>query len=115
MELPSAFWLPLEYGLSHYAHLGSFLTFPEADSTLLVRVSSLFGLLIVSFLVVLINSLILIVSEHFKRALWSRAAHPVQSKKEEQLYRALNNMFLEKRLYYILTPRAPPLASYIPV
>jgi hypothetical protein len=102
----SVFWLPLEYGLSHYDHLGSILTFPEADSTLLMRVGSLFGLLIVSFLVVLINSLILILSEHIAGTLCSGTSMSFED--DEGRCEIYWEVELERRLCFFIDTRAPP-------
>ena len=104
------FWLPLEYGLSHFAYLGNLFTFSETGSALLVRISSFFGLLMVSFLVALINSLIFIISEHFLKVSWSRASHPIRVKKEDNPYLVFKDIVTEKRLHHVLSPRAPPVS-----
>jgi len=105
-------WLPLEYILKSYAHLGSIFVFPETDSTLLIRIGSLFGILMVSFVVVLINALILILLKRVVQALSSRATFP--AKEDKRLYPAFKNIILQKRWYYFPDPRAPPLPSSIP-
>lgn len=105
-------WLPLEYALSHYAHLGSIFTFSETDSTLLIRFGSLFGMLLVSFVVVLINSLILVVLKHVVQALRSRATFP--AKEDKRLYPSFKEIILQRRWYYFPDVRDPPLPSSVP-
>ncbi len=102
-------WLPIEYVLSHYTRMGSILCFPEANSALLTRVGSLFGVLTISFLVVFINSLILIVSESFVRASCHGASLGIPGIDDQRFCPTLKEFILEKRWYYFLSPRAPPL------
>lgn len=105
-------WLPLEHALSHYAHLGSIFTFSETDSTLLIRFGSLFGMLMVSFVVVLINSLILIVLKRVIQALRSHATFP--AKDDKRPYPPFKEIILERRWYYFPDVRDPPLPSSVP-
>ncbi len=100
-------WLPLEYVLSHYAHLGSIFAFPEVNSILLIRIGSLFGVLMISFVVVLINSLFLILLKRLVQALSSRKTLPV--KEDKGLYPAFKHIILQKRWYDFHDPRAPPV------
>ena len=106
-------WLPLEYILRSYAHLGSIFAFPEVNSTILIRIGSLFGILMVSFVVILINSLILILLKHVVQAISSRKTFPV--KEDKRPYPNFKNIILQKRWYYFPDPRAPPLPSNFPV
>jgi len=99
-------WLPLEYLLTHHAHLGSIFTFSETDSTLLIRIGSLFGILTISFAVVLINSLVLILLSRVVQGLRSRAALP--AKDNQRLYLPFKQIIIERRFYYYAVPRAPP-------
>ena len=108
----TALWLPLEYVLNHNAYLGSIFTFSEIESTLLFRIASLFGLLMVSFLVVLINALFLIFSEHFVKALGSHTTFLV--KDDKRPYPPFKEIILERSLYYLPNHRAPPQKS-VPV
>jgi apolipoprotein N-acyltransferase len=105
-------WLPLEYILTHYAHLGSIFTFSETDSTLLIRIGSLFGILMISFVIVLINSLILILLKRVSQALSSRAKSP--AKGDKRIYLPFKEIILQKRWYYFPDPRAPPPPSIVP-
>jgi len=101
------FWLPLEYALSHYVHLGGIFTFSEIDSALLIRFSSLFGMLVVSFVVVLVNSLILIVLKRVVQGLRSRATFP--AKEDKKPYASFKEIILQRRWYYFPDLRAPPI------
>jgi apolipoprotein N-acyltransferase len=105
----AVFWLPIEYALSRCAHLGGVFSTPEANSSLLVGIGSLFGVLVVSFLVVLVNSLILIVTESLVRALWSRTAFPRTSSADERFYLTFSQWITEKHWYSPIAARAPPV------
>ncbi len=105
-------WMPLEYALSHYADLGRIFTFSETDSTLLFRIGSLFGMLIISFVVVLMNSLILLVLKRVVQAISSRGTFPITN--DKKLYFAFKEIILERRWYDFPDPRAPPLPSSVP-
>jgi apolipoprotein N-acyltransferase len=54
----AALWLPLEFLLMNNSGAAGFFSLFESDSALVIRFSTLFGVLMVSFAVVLINSLI---------------------------------------------------------
>ena len=101
-------WLPFEYSLRNYTGLGSIFTFPATDSTLLVRIGSLLGMLVVSFLIVLINSLILILLKHVAQAARSHATF--QAKDPKRPYPPFTQILFQKRWYYFPDPRAPPLS-----
>jgi len=107
--LIAVLWLPLEHILTHYAHLGSIFAFPETDSALLLRIGSLFGILMVSFVVVFVNSLILLFLKHVVQALSSRKVFP--AKDHKRLYLPFKEIILEKRWYYFPDPRAPPVTN----
>ena len=79
----AALWVPIEYLLGRLGPVGSLFTLTETDSGVFLRLGSLFGILIVSFAVVLINSLILIVSERLLRS--SRPNHVRVIGREEQI------------------------------
>lgn len=105
----SIFWPPLESGLSHYTHLGNILTFPEPDSTLLFRVSSLFGLLMVFFFLVLINTLIKVVYEYLINASRPDISILTCAKKEKSPLFRINEYIDRNTMIYCLAPRAPPM------
>ncbi len=104
--LMAATWLPLEYALSQHSGLGSIFAFSGAEPVLVMRVGSLFGLLVVSFIVVLVNWLILIVLGDVVRALLSGSALIIQDDNPPQL--SFADLLPEKRWYYSLAPRDPP-------
>lgn len=110
--LIAVLWVPLEYLLTRYAHLSSIFAFPEVNSTLLIRIGSLFGILMVSFVVVLINSLILILLKRVVQALSSTAKFP--AREDKRPYPLFKEIILQKRWYYFADPRAPPLPSSVP-
>ncbi|MCK5601405.1 hypothetical protein KAR91_06045 [Candidatus Pacearchaeota archaeon] len=100
-------WLPIEYGLRQSTHLEGFFSFPKESSTLFLRLSLLFGVLAVSFVAVLINSLILGIAEHFMRAMSSRGAFSAKANE------GLNEIYLEiepeSYWHHFSCSRAPPL------
>ncbi|MCD6161348.1 MAG: hypothetical protein J7K40_02920 [candidate division Zixibacteria bacterium] len=57
----AALWLPLEYLISNNSISGNIFVFTGNQSGVMARFASLFGFLMVSFVIVLINSLILII------------------------------------------------------
>lgn len=102
----AALWLPLEYALSHYTHLG-YLFAPTADEPgLMLRIGSLFGMLTVSFVVVLINSLLLLTLRQIVRVLLSCDPHSIPAKKRTSPpFKEIN---FERRWYCYPDVRAPP-------
>ncbi len=107
----AALWLPVEFAISHFAHLSSIFTFSETDSTLLIKIASLFGILTVSFFVVLINSLILIALRRAVQALHSRVAFP--AKDDERHCLPFKETILQRRCYYYPRRRAPPIKAIL--
>ncbi|MFC1476219.1 hypothetical protein ACFLQW_04380 [Candidatus Zixiibacteriota bacterium] len=100
-------WLPLEFMLSHYTHLGSIFAFSETDSTLLIRVGSLFGILMVSFVVVLINSLILIFLGCVVRELAGHSDYPHNNNLIS--YPPFRYILRGRNWFYFPDRRSPPL------
>lgn len=103
----AALWLPVEYILAHYIGLRDIFTFALADSGITVRFASLFGCLMVSFAIVLINSLILILIE-----LVSNRDYSFRKKSFARrmiFYCHYENSIQQKIWYYTINPRAPPL------
>jgi hypothetical protein len=107
----AALWLPLEYTLSHYAGLENLFTLSPGKTGLpvLLRIGSLFGLLMISFIVVLINSLILIILRQIAQALLSCGALSIPDDKRP--YPPFKEIILERRWYYFPDVRAPPLSN----
>jgi apolipoprotein N-acyltransferase len=105
-------WLGIEYTLTHDPVLGNILTLPDTGSGFLIRFSSLFGILMVSFAVVLINSLLLILFKRLAQALCSRTTFA--TKKDQGFYSTFKQPTLKRHPYYFPTPRAPPFPTIIP-
>lgn len=103
----AALWLPLEYILTHSTSLGNIFALSNISSGFMVRFASLFGFLMLSFSIVLINSLILMFIEHIGRRVFSKGK--IRFAKEKQWYRQFKNIIIFKRWYHFLDPRAPPL------
>jgi apolipoprotein N-acyltransferase len=104
----AALWLPLEYALSHYAGLGSLFALSADESGLLVRIGSLFGMLMISFVVVLVNTVILIFLRHAAQALLCKSLLVFKDKRKT--YLSFKEILFETRRYYFPSPRAPPLS-----
>ena len=107
----AALWLPLEYTLSHYAGLESlFASSPDKTGLpVLLRIGSLFGMLMISFVVVLINSLILVILRHVAQVLLSRGTLSIPDDKRP--YLPFKEIILERRWYYFPDVRAPPIRT----
>lgn len=103
----AALWLPVEYILTHYVGLKYIFTFALADSSITVRFASLFGCLMVSFGIMLINSLILMLIE-----LVSNRDYSFRKKsfaRRTIFFSHYENSIQQRIWYYIINPRAPPL------
>jgi len=107
----AALWLPLEYILIHYAGFETIFTFTGSGSGFVLRLASLFGFLIVSFCIILINSIILMFLEHvyFK----GFSSGKFRFSKERFFYLRSENNFPLRNWNYTLNPRAPPLRFII--
>lgn len=103
----AALWLPLEYILAHHTGLGNIFTFSNSGSGFVVRFASLFGFLMLSFGIVLINSLILMFIEHVGQKGFSKSKFKFA--KEIKIYLDFEGVIPVKRWYYIPNPRAPPI------
>ena len=106
----AALWLPLEYALSHYAGLESLFASSPDKTGLPVRIGSLFGMLMISFVIVLVNSLILIILRQVAQVLFSRGRLSIPD--DKQAYPPFKEIILERRWYYFPDVRAPPLPSF---
>lgn len=105
----AALWLPLEYALSHYAGMESLFASSPDKTGLPVRIGSLFGMLMISFIIVLINSLILIILRQVAQVLFSRGRLSIPDDKRP--YPPFKEIILERRWYYFPDVRAPPLIA----
>ena len=89
------------------------VTFPiMALVAILIRIESLFGMLMTSFVVVVINSLILITLRRIAKVLLSNV--PFAQEKEIKRCFAFHEIILNRRWYYIPDPRGPPFPLYLP-
>ncbi|HWR83532.1 MAG TPA: hypothetical protein VN285_09530 [Candidatus Deferrimicrobium sp.] len=109
----AALWLPLEFALSRYTGLQSFFTFSSSatvwqDSSQLLRIASLFGVLMISFVVVLVNMLLLLVLRRVIHALRSREA--LVFKIARKFIAIYTEPIFERCSYYFPDRRAPPIA-----
>lgn len=100
-------WLPLEYGLTHYAGFDTIFASTNSGSDFVLRIASLFGFLIVSFCVILVNSLILMLFEHAYSKGCSNSR--LRISKEKLFYWQFEDILPLMYLYHILNPRAPPI------
>jgi apolipoprotein N-acyltransferase len=105
----AATWVPLEYFLIKYPGMGGILTFPTADSSELIRFASLFGILMISFFIMLVNSIILMLIEYASRIRFSnvRLRFP-NTIKSFPLFESIRST---KRWEYFPNLRAPPVRT----
>ncbi len=99
-------WLPFEYASIQWGILDRSFAVPALDSGLPARISSLFGVLMLSFAVILINSLLLIACRHIVKALLSQSTPTDCDRKN--VYVLLVVEFIEKAAYFFPDQRAPP-------
>ena len=99
-------WLPIEYILNHYNYLGSILAFSEADPTLLIKIGSLSGALLISLAIVLINwVLVMLLDRAIQMMLSGNTPHMESCRRQ---YLCLEAVVLEKSCYCLPEPRGPP-------
>ncbi len=103
----AAIWVPLEYFLIRYPGMGGVLSFPTADSSELIRFASLFGLLMISFFIVLVNSIILMLIEYVSRIRFSIAG--LRFPLARKLFPLFEGISSTKRWDYLPNLRAPPI------
>jgi hypothetical protein len=99
-------WFPIEHTLTSYARFGSIFAFSESDSTLLIRIVSLCGILLVSLAVVLVNWVILSLLGRVLQALRGRRTFPGNGTIRLSLF--IEEKILQIGWYYFTDPRAPP-------
>ena len=101
-------WFPIGYVLITYADVGKvFSSIPDAGFGAAVGFCTLFGFAMGSFVIVLINALILWLVTCIARK--ASAEDGAESKETKVLYVHTKTISLERGLYYLLGPRAPPL------
>ncbi len=102
----AALWIPLEYFLIHYAGIEEIFNSRSIGPNWLIRMGSLFGLLTISFIIMLINSAILLLIERARRIRFSVIGLIFSN--TGILFRRFENIGLTKRRYYLPNLRAPP-------
>lgn len=99
-------WVPLEYFLIKYPGMGGILTFPTADSSELIRFASLFGILMISFFIILVNSIILMLIEYVSRIRFSiEVLRFPNARKSFPIFESIRST---KRWEHLPNLRAPP-------
>lgn len=105
-------WLPIEYVLSHYANLSSIFAFSESDGTLIIRIGSLCGILLISLVVVLVNWLIIALLGRVLQSLC--AARTFSGDDRNRLSLLSDEIAFQIGWHYFIDPRAPPLPVICP-
>ena len=103
----AALWLPLEYCLIRYTGAGILLDLRVADSGWLARISSLFGLLTISFFIVLVNSVSVLIIDYVGRKLLSTMKS--SSTCRIRNFSLFENIKSTKRWNCLPDLRAPPI------
>lgn len=99
-------WFPIEYILISFANLGGVFSISQPGSKIVVEFCSLFGLVLVSLIVVLVNALILWFLEYARERI--RPTYNVAKKKPKKHYPQFSQVVIEKYLNFLSGPRAPP-------
>jgi hypothetical protein len=99
-------WLPLEYALGVRFDAASIFPLDGFAPAAVVKISSLFGALLVSFTIVLVNSLILIILCNVVRFL--NMAVSARPEGDERDYVATEERRMEGAWPYLGAPRSPP-------
>ncbi|MFH1373178.1 MAG: hypothetical protein ABII79_05220 [bacterium] len=103
----AALWLPLEYLLDRVAGIGSIFTLAAGDSSFVIRIGSLFGMLMISFVVVIANSLIVILLKELARVFKSGRALVFAAPRRS--FPTFPHIHVQRRWYCFPDRRAPPL------
>jgi apolipoprotein N-acyltransferase len=104
----AALWLPLEYTMSHWVNPVCIFPVSLNESNLVLRFGSLFGLLMVSFVIVVVNALILISVRRIAQELQSRDSHTIPD--HNYAFAPFGKLYLERNWYSFPDVRAPPTA-----
>lgn len=102
----AALWLPLEYLISNNSISGSIFIFTGNQSEVIARFSSLFGFLMVSFAIVMINSLILIIINYAGNRKVS--GNKFKFIREKIQYHHITQKIVYESWYYLPELRGPP-------
>jgi hypothetical protein len=104
--LIAVLWLPLEYGLKTWTDFGLIFAISEANPVVLIKIGSLFGLLMISFVIVLVNTLILYFISFAINAL-TASENPFKGAKNNAIT-FTNDIFVFESQYFSHNGRAPP-------
>jgi apolipoprotein N-acyltransferase len=102
-------WFPIEYVLIEYAGLGSLFSVSNSGSSLVIGFCSLFGILLGSFAIVLINSLTIMFITYVEQRLGSNSRSLLPTDIES--YPQLREVILERVWYNFPDRRSPPWKS----
>lgn len=99
-------WLPLEHLLNSAVKIGGILAVPAGETGIVFRIGTLFGMLVVSFLVVAANLVVLALVKQLVKALKVRP--DVKSGSFVRYYNPGGLSINQRLRYYFIIPRAPP-------
>jgi hypothetical protein len=100
-------WLPAEAAISYITQSSSIFVFTDPQPRILYKIGSLLGMLSISFVIVFINSIIIIIARTIIKAI--RFKIPFSNGADETSFEIyLKNNFCEKHRNYFAGPRAPP-------
>ncbi|MEE9555514.1 MAG: hypothetical protein V3W18_14605 [candidate division Zixibacteria bacterium] len=102
----AALWIPLEYFLIRFAGINGILNFQSLAPGWLIRFGSLFGLLTISFIIILINSAILLLIERARKIRYSVSR--LRFPNIAFIFSLLENTGYTRKWYYLPNLRAPP-------
>jgi len=102
-------WLPFEYIHSHYIGAGGILNLQDSGSGMVWRIMSLYGFLMVTFVIVAVNSLILLMIESFCKLSLPGFIFLFQFRKS--LFFENDNTVFIKHRNFLPDLRGPPILS----
>lgn len=104
--LMAVLWLPLEFVMTRYVGIKGVMDVTGQNTMLFIKIGSLFGVLFVSFLVVLINWLIIILFENVLTLLRSNSPHAENPPQKVAV--STKHIFFEFHTHLFPPGRAPP-------
>ncbi len=105
--LMAVLWLPLEFVMTRYVGMKGVIDVTGQNTMLFIKIGSLFGVLFVSFLVVLINWLIIILFENVLTL--QRSNSPHAESPPEKVAPLPKHIVFEIQAHLFPPGRAPPL------
>jgi apolipoprotein N-acyltransferase len=104
-------WLPLEHFLNSTVKIGNILALPESETGMVFRIGTLFGMLVVSFLVVLVNLLLFILLKQTIEALKEESELNLATSRESFIIAAIN--LPHSRSFTFPLSRSPPIYGLV--